>query len=104
LHTVACIRWFGGENVIASRLTLPYGYVRYVGLVHPFGWRAEHQTIVLPCEKAPLICADEVGIRAALDVVRHGSGSLVHRVSAKVAEVSFERVLEFLGASTEGVA
>jgi hypothetical protein len=91
----------GKDNV--SRLTFPCGYVRYLGPAHPFGWRTEHQAIALQHEKAPLICADEVGIGATLEVMRHGPGSLIHRVSAKIGEVSVECVLEFLGASTGGI-
>ncbi len=61
----------------ASNLTLPRGDVRYAGPARPFGWRTEHQGIALQCEKTPLIRADEVRIGAALDMMRHGSGSLI---------------------------
>ena len=85
---------------MTSRLTLPRGYERDVG---PRRWRAEHQTIALPREEAPLIGADVVGMGGTRDVMRHGSRLLIHGICAKVAEVRIECVLEFLRASTEGI-
>lgn len=102
-RAVRCNHLFGEPGTIASKLTLPHGYVRYFGPSGPFRRRTEHQAIVLPCEQALLISADKVGIRGALNVMRHGCGSLIHGVSAKVAKVAVERVLEFLGTSAEGL-
>src|SRR2546422_7054996 len=70
-----CSGLFGGSYRMTLRVTLPCGYVRYVGPTRPLGWRAEHQTIAPPCEEAQVIRADVVGIRGTLDVMRHGSGS-----------------------------
>src|SRR5216117_3814760 len=63
-----CSGLFGGSDRMTSRVTLPCGYVRYVGPARPLGWRAEHQTIAPPCEEAQVIRADVVWIRGTLDV------------------------------------